>query len=109
NGTAHRMLAAAIYHQVYMGFLPWDQEAIDQLFTHARIAIESEGADEYCHWAMECAYLLKGQHELAAASLRRALEINPNFALGYGSLGTVLAWSGDYDESVKSNELALRV
>lgn len=109
NATAHRMLAIVIYHQIYMGFLAWDQKAIDLLFKHAKIAIESDGADEYCHWAMECAYLLKGEHELAAASLRRALEINPNFALAYGSMGTVLAWAGEYEESVKSNELALRV
>jgi TolB-like protein len=109
NATAHRMLAVAIYHQVYMGFAPWNEQAIDRLFTHARISVESEGADEYCHWAMECAYLLRTQHELAAASLRRALEINPNFSLAYGSMGTVLAWSGEHDESVKSNELALRV
>jgi TolB-like protein len=109
NATAHRMLATAIYHQIYMGFVPWEQQAIDRLFAHAKISIESDGADEYCHWAMECAYLLRGEHELAAASLRRALEINPNFALGHGSMGTVLVWSGDYDESVKSNELALRI
>jgi TolB-like protein len=109
NATAHRMLAIVIYHQVYMGFLAWDRTAIDLLFKHAKIAIESDGADEYCHWAMECAYLLKGEHELAAASLRRALEINPNFALAYGSMGTVLAWAGEYEESVRSNELALRV
>ena len=109
NATAHRMLAIAIYHQIYMGFEPWDQQAIGRLFTHAKISIESDGADEYCQWAMECAYLLRAQHELAAASLRRALEINPNFSLAYGSMGTVLAWSGDHDESVKSNELALRV
>ena len=57
---------------------------------------------------MACAYLLKSRHELAMASLHRALEINPNFSIGYGSMGTVLAWSGEYDESVKRNELALR-
>jgi TolB-like protein len=108
NATAHRMIAVAIYHQIYMGFVRWDHQAIDRVFTHAKISIESDGADEYCHWAMECAYLLKGQHDLAVASLHRALQINPNFSLAYGSMGTVLAWSGEYDQSVKSNELALR-
>lgn len=109
SGMAHRMLAIALYHQVYMGFVPWTEHAIDQLYAHASISIESEGADEYCHWAMECAHLLRMRHELAAASLRRALEINPNCSLAYGSLGTVLAWGGQYDASIESNELALRV
>jgi tetratricopeptide (TPR) repeat protein len=58
---------------------------------------------------MECAHLLRKEHELAAGSLRRALEINPNCSLAYGSMGTVLAWGGQYDTSVESNELALRV
>ena len=105
---AHRMLAVALYHQVYMGFIPWTRQTLDALYTHAKVSIESDGADEYSHWAMECAHLLRKQHELAAASLRRALEINPNCSLAYGSMGTVLAWSGQYDASAESNELALR-
>jgi TolB-like protein len=109
NAMAHRMLAIAIYHLVYMGFVAWTDLTVDRLFEHAKMSIEYEGADEYCHWAMGCAYLLKGQHELAAASLRRALEINPNCSLAFGSMGTVLAWGGKYDASVQSNELALRV
>ena len=109
NATAHRMAAIAIYHQIYMGYEPWDEQELDRLLQHARMSIESDGADEYCHWAMECAYLLKGRHELAAASLRRALEINPNFSLAQGSMATVLAWSGRHDESVERNELALRL
>jgi TolB-like protein len=109
NGTAHRMLAACLYHRLYMGFLPWDRQAVERLFSHARTSIESDEADEYSHWAMACAYLLRGQHDLATASLRRALEINPNFALAHGSMGTVLTWAGDHDESVRHNELALSV
>jgi TolB-like protein len=109
SGMGHRMLAIALYHQVYMGYVPWTDQVVDEMYTHANISIESEDADEYSHWAMECAHLLKMQHELAAASLRRALEINPNCSLAYGSMGTVLAWSGQYDASVESNELALRV
>jgi adenylate cyclase len=108
NGMAHRMLAVALYHQVYMGFIPWTKQTLDALYTHAKVSIESDGADEYSHWAMECAHLLRKQHELAAASLRRALEINPNCSLAYGSMGTVLAWSGQSDASAESNEQALR-
>lgn len=107
NGTAHRMRAVALYHQVYMGFIPWTTPTIDALHAHAKISIESDGADEYSHWAMECAHLLRKEHDLAVASLNRALEINPNCSLAIGSMGTVLAWSGQYDASVERNELAL--
>ncbi len=109
SAMAHCMLAVASYHQVYMGFVPWTSSAIDQLYVHAKTSIECEGVDEYCHWAMACAHLLKMQHGRAVASLQRALEINPHCSLAYGAMGTVLAWNGDCDDSIQRNELALRI
>jgi TolB-like protein len=109
NGMAHRMVAVSIYHQVYMGFVPWTDPAIDDIALHARLSVESEDADEYSHWAMECAYLLKKEHARAMASLRRALDINPHCSLAHGSIGTVLAWAGEPDAAIKSNEFALRM
>jgi TolB-like protein len=109
SGMAHRMLAVALYHQVYMGFVPWTGAIIDDIYSHARFSIEAEDADEYCHWAMECAHLLRMEHAHAMASLRRALEINPHCSLAHGSIGTVLAWAGEPDAAIKSNERALRM
>lgn len=109
SGMAHRMLAVSTYHQVYMGFVPWTDAGIDYISSHARLAIEAEDADEYSHWAMECAHLLKKEHADAIASLRRALDINPHCSLAHGSIGTVLAWAGEPDAAIKSNELALRM
>ena len=109
NGTAHRMLAVSMYHQVYMGFAPWTDAALDYISLHAKLAIEAEDADEYSHWAMECAHLMRKEHARAMASLRRAIEINPHCSLAHGSIGTVLAWAGESDSAIKSNELALRM
>jgi TolB-like protein/two-component SAPR family response regulator/Flp pilus assembly protein TadD len=109
TGMAHRMVAVALYHQMYMGFIPWTELAVDDVYAHGKLAVESEDADEYSHWAMACAHLLRMQHERALTSLRRALEINPNCSLAHGSIGTVLAWAGQHDASVASNEFALRI
>jgi len=109
NGTAHRMVAAAIYHQVYMGFVPWHEQTIAELYAHAKTSIECDDADEYCHWAMTCAHILRKQHDRAIASLHRALEINPHCSIVHGSMGTVLAWAGDPEGSIQRNELALRI
>ena len=109
SGTAHRMVAVAIYHQVYMGFVPWRELTIDAIHAHAKTSIECDDADEYCHWAMSCAHLLRKQHDRALASLRRALEINPNCSIAYGSMGTMLAWAGEPEASIERNELALRI
>jgi TolB-like protein len=109
SGMANRLMAITLYHQTYMGFIPWSQAVIDRLYLHAKAAVESDDADEYCHWAMCCAHLLRKEHALAIGSLRRGLNINPNCSLLYGSMGTVLAWDGQHDRSIESNELALRV
>ena len=109
SGLGHRMLAVCLYHQAYMGFVPWTEQVIAELYSHAKISIEADDADEYCHWAMQCAHLLKKDHERAIASLRRSLEINPHCSLAYGAMGTVLAWAGQYDSSIERNELALRI
>ena len=92
-----------------MGFVPWRGETLAELYAHAKTSIEGDDADEYCHWAMTCAHLLSKHHDRALASLRRALEINPNCSLVHGSMGTVLAWAGDAEVSIDRNELALRI
>ena len=109
SGLGHRMLASALYHQVYMGFVPWTDRVITEVDRHARLSIESDGADEYSHWAMACACLLKKEHERAVASLRRALEINPNCSIAHGAMGTILAWAGEYDASIERNERAISI
>jgi TolB-like protein/tetratricopeptide (TPR) repeat protein len=109
NGMGHRMLAVALYHQVVMGFIPWTAQLVDEIYAHAKIAVASEDADEYSHWAMLCAQLLRCEHERAVASMERARAINPNCSLVHGALGTVLAWAGKSDLSIEQNELALRI
>jgi adenylate cyclase len=109
NGEACRLLAAGIWHQAYRGFIPWDRAAADRVMLFAQRAVVAEDADEYSHWALALAHLMACQHDRAVVSLRRALDINPSFSLGYGTLGTVLAWGGEPDESIANNEIALRI
>lgn len=45
---------------------------------------------------------------MATAELERAVALNPNCSLAYGTLGTVLSYSGAPDESIESNEIAIR-
>jgi adenylate cyclase len=103
------LLAAGIWHQAYRGFIPWDRAAADRVMLYAQRAVVAEDADEYSHWMLALAHLMACQHDRAVVSLRRALDINPSFSLGYGTLGTVLAWAGESDESIANNEIALRI
>jgi TolB-like protein len=109
NGEACRLLAAGVWHQAYRGFIPWDRTAADRVMLFAQRAVVAEDADEYAHWMLALAHLMACRHDRAIVSLRRALDINPSFSLGYGTLGTVLAWGGEPNESIANNELALRI
>ena len=105
----HRMMAVVLYHQIYMGYIPWTRELVDMVFAHAKIAVHADDADEYCFWAMETAHLLRGEHDLALNALDRALQINSNCSIAIGSKGTVLAWAGKTETSIKHNTLALQL
>ncbi len=109
SGLACRLLSAALWHRVYRGYLPWSTDIAQRVMEYAERAVLAEDADEYAHWAIALAHLMHGQHDRAVVALRHALEINPSFSLGYGTLGTVLAWAGDPEPSIKNNLLALRL
>jgi adenylate cyclase len=109
NGEACRLLATGIWHQAYIGFIPWDRAASERVMSFAQRAVIAEHPDEYAHWVLALAHLMAGEHDRAIVSLKRALDINPNFSLAYGTIGTVLAWGGELDASIANNELALRI
>lgn len=109
HGEAARLLAMGLWHQAYIGFIPWDRTIADKVMSFAQRAVVAEPADEYSHWVLALAHLMAGQHDRALVSLRRALDVNPSCSLAYGSTGTVLAWAGIPDESVANNEIALRI
>jgi adenylate cyclase len=109
NGLACRLLSAGLWHLVYKGYAPWTGETGSRIVEFAERAVLSEDADEYAHWALALAQLYHGHHERAAAALRHALDLNPNFSLAYGTLGTVHAWAGDPERSIENNQLALRL
>ena len=111
-GTDHPRLyqvAAAIeFQEFYLGY-SIDPEQPKRSLSFALNAVSLNPLDEYAYWALGLANLLALQHERAIGALRRAIELNPNFSLGHGSLATILAWSGEPEESIRQNELALRL
>jgi adenylate cyclase len=109
SGMAARLVSTAIWHQIYMGYIPMERVAIAQVNEYARLAIKFSNSDEYAYWACAFGHLLSFEHDQAVASLRRALQINPNCSLAFGTLGTVHAWSGQTEESIANNELAIRI
>jgi adenylate cyclase len=106
---AHHLLANTIVHRAQMGFITDMEAAISESYSLVKRAIDLEERNEYAHWCFGLLQLWRRKHELAVAELKRAIELNPNCSLAYGTLGTVLSYSGEPEESIKNNEIAIRL
>jgi adenylate cyclase len=106
---AHHLLASTIIHRAQMGYIVDKEAAISESYELAKRAIVLDERNEYAHWGFGLIQLWRRKHELAVAELKRAIELNPNCSLAFGTLGTVLSYSGEPDESIKNNEIAIRL
>ncbi len=105
---AHWMLAGVLFHQVWMGHTSDNDVVISEAYKLAKTATSLDDYNEYAHWILGLIQFIRRKHDEAIAEFKRAIELNPNCSLAYGSLGTVLSFSGQLDESIRNNEIAIR-
>ena len=108
SGRAHQTLALMRWNTYWMGFANDMPRALHGARESATRALRLNGHDEYAHWVYGLVLMGEGAHDKAVAELERAIEINPNCSLAYGSLGTVLNYAGRPRESIVNNEIAIR-
>jgi len=93
-----------------MGFAADRDQMRHEALHQVRDAIRLDDRDEYSQWTYgNILAMLFGRYDEAVSAYREALEINPNFSLAYGSLGTALSLSGDADESIRNVEISIRL
>lgn len=102
------ILSLINHHIAIMGFVPNVRPAMETAYVLARRAMQLDDRNEYAHWALgiSCWGLLKYDESLA--SLERAVGLNPNCSLAYGSLGTLLGILGRSDDAIANQEIAIR-
>jgi adenylate cyclase len=105
---AHWLLAGVLIHQAFMGYASDKKATSSEAYELAKKAIALEDRNEYAHWVMGLIDLYRGNHHKAIAEYQRAIELNPNLSLAYGSLGTAFNYTGESDESLRNNEIAIR-
>ena len=108
SAEANMILSLINHHIAIMGFAPDVQPAMETAYALARRATQLDDRNEYAHWALgiSCWGLLKYDESLAA--LERAVVLNPNCSLAYGSLGTLLGILGRSEEAIANQEIAIR-
>jgi len=80
-----------------------------EVSAETQTAFALDDRDPWAHFAQGMLHMRLRRLGEAARSLRRALELNPNFALAHALLGNSLAIQGVYHEAVDSAERALRL
>jgi adenylate cyclase len=106
-GRAHSLLAWALLRRtVWSGDL---RTVVPEISAELQIAFALDDRDPWAYFAQGILLLRLHRGGEAARSLRRALELNPNFALTHAFLANVLATQGTHPEAVDSAEHALRL
>ena len=92
-----------------MGYASHKDATISEAYDLAKRAIAMDERNEYAHWVLGFIHLMLKNHHMAVMELERAVELNPNCSLAYGTLGTVLSFSGEPEKSIINNEIAIRL
>ena len=106
-GRAHSLLAWALLRRtVWSGDL---RTVVPEVSAETQTALALDDRDPWAHFAQGMLQQRLRHPGEAARSLRRALELNPNFALAHAFLAGALALQGAHQEAVDSAEHALRL
>jgi len=106
---AHMCLARTLNNRIWWGWSDdIDQDIADE-WTAARNAISLDDRDPDCHYAYFLACMITGRQEEALAAAQRALDLTPNFALGYFALGWIRIYLGRSSEALDPMQRSLRL
>ncbi|WP_186002942.1 adenylate/guanylate cyclase domain-containing protein [Mycobacterium sp. KBS0706] len=97
---AHAYLARTLNARIWWGWSEdIDNEMADEVAAAARAVVLDE-RDPYSHYALFLAAMISLRHEQSLAAAQRAIDLSPNFALGYFALGWIRVYMGRSAEAI---------
>ena len=106
-GRAHSLLAWVLLRRtVWSGDL---RTVVPEVSAETQTGLALDDRDPWAHFAQGMLQLRLRRFGEAVRALRRALELNPNFAVAHALLANTLANQGAHREAVGSAEHALRL
>jgi TolB-like protein len=106
---ANMVLSLINHHMAVMGFASDTVQAMEAAHAFGHRAIRLADRNEYAQRVLGISCCGLYRHDEGIAELMRAVELNPNCSLAYGSLGTVLGLAGRTDEAIANQEIAIRM
>ncbi|WP_143046829.1 adenylate/guanylate cyclase domain-containing protein [Bradyrhizobium erythrophlei] len=106
----YKLLSLVTSHIIFMGFASNAEELKSEAEQAIRTALKLSVNDEHVYWGLGIVFgTLNDRVDEAIGALQRSIEINPNFSLGYGTLGTILAYGGRAQESIETTKFAIKL
>ncbi len=112
-GPAHSLLAFALLVSGHVGWIPesevyrYSTKLVHRAGELARHAAELDDEDPWAHLALGNYCFIERCTEEAVREYLKAIDLNPNFAIAYGSLGRALVFDGQSEDAVNYFQKAL--
>lgn len=106
---AHMTLTRTLNARIWYGWSDDPVKDVSEIYAAAARSVSLDDRDPYCHYAFCWGNLLRQMHTQALAEAQRSIDLNPNFALGFFSLGLVRVHIGHFTEALDSLLRSLRL
>ncbi len=106
---AYGPLGFSLIWHAWMGWGEDPVRLIPEAEAIGQRAIALDELDPWAHLVMACVYGYKRRHEDAVDELRKTLDLNPNFSLGYTWLGIFMGYAGKFDDANAALDRAYRI
>jgi adenylate cyclase len=97
----HMALARVLFGQCVYGWCSDIESYRAEIASLAERAVTLDERDPYCQYALFAGNFMAGRHQAALAAAQRAIDLNPNFALGYLALGWVRIFIGHFNQALE--------
>jgi adenylate cyclase len=105
-------LSFLVYCHICDVLFGWSQAPPESITEARRFARQASSLDQNDPW-VQCALglteFIAKNPDTAIAHYRKAIELNPNFALAYGYLSLQLAYAGEAEAAIEAGHKAIRL
>jgi adenylate cyclase len=100
NARAHTMLARVLAVRCWAGYSDDIERDVQASQSAAECGLALDDRDPAGQYALSILSVMTRRHERALAAAQRAIDLNPNFALGYFALGETRVFMGLFAETL---------
>jgi adenylate cyclase len=105
----YSIIAAALASEVSLGEYKDPKEALARARKYGEKAIALDGSLSYAYSALSWVLTMSGDNDRAVSQAQRAVDLEPNSAQANHTLGSALAYAGQYEQSILQLKKTLRL